>query len=141
MEKGKLSGHQRFRVKFIANQESEQTPACPILNKTANVHELYVPVMLATQPPLHRKKQLSQGYRRPSFPGRAPAVQPKADSWECFGTDPAETPREPSQSFPASAVSWEDGCPTDVLRCHISGALSSTKRIFLLIGDPIWNGH
>lgn len=105
------------------------------------MHELGVPVMLATQPPLHRKEQSSQGSRGLSQAGLQVCKETLTHGNASAPTQP-ESPRESSQSFlPASAVSWEEGCPTDVLGYHFSGALCSTEQVFLLMGDPVWNGH
>lgn len=134
MEKEKLSGQMKGRVKFIRNQEGEQTPARPTSNKTVQVS-----VSCVSQPCWQHSHYLAE--RRDCRRAAQGLVSPagllvcnkKSVSLRCFCTDPAWKPPESFAvllSFPAL---WFPGAASQLTQLNSPG--------LPLTGAPGWSGH
>ena len=105
MEKEKLCGQMKGRVKFFRNQEGEQTPARPTLNKTVQVSMSFVSQLCwqHSHHPAERHdcRRAAQGLISPAG---LLVCNKKSESLRCFCTDLAWKPQESFAvllSFPA----------------------------------------
>ena len=103
MEKEKLSGQMKGRVKFIRNQEGEQTPARPTSNKTVQVSMSFVS-QLCWQHSHHLAERCNWVAQGLISPAGLLVCNKKSESLRCFCTDLAWKPPESFAvllSFPA----------------------------------------
>lgn len=122
MEKEKLSGQMKGRIKFIRNQEGKQTPARPTSNKTVQVSVSFV-----SQPCWQHSHYLEErrNCRRAAQGLVSPAgllvCNKKSESLRCFCTDPAWKPPESFAvllSFPAL---WFPGAASQLTQLNSPG--------------------
>lgn len=94
MEKGKLSGELKLGVKFIVNQKQERILACHVLNDTVQMCMSFVS-QLCWQHNHHFTERNNCHRATEGLISQAGLLvcNQKADSWECFCTDPAGNPQ------------------------------------------------
>ena len=134
MEKEKLSGQMEGRVKFIRDQDGEQSPASPPSNKTVQVSTTFVS-QLCWQHRHHLAerrdcRRVAQGLISPAA---LLVCNKKSESSRCFCTDPAWKPPGSFAVLLCFSALWFPGAVSQLTQLNSPG-LPPT-------GPPGWSGH